>query len=283
MRILGWERSDHRERTAPEELNDPKFIDIEKRAPYTQEDSVIFISVDVEAYERDHNRITEIGIATLDTVDIGTMSPGKRGINWMKAIRARHFRIREHGHLKNQDFINGCAEHFQFGSGHPAYRESQELTYSSESEWISITNAPLEISRCFKPPYSNEAAEATPEQSNAPGDTVLDTKRNIILVGHDIMTDIKYLKKTGYDPSNLSNLQELIDTSSMYRAFKREPHPRNLGSILATLDIEGWYLHNAGNDAVYTLQAMIGIAITALLERLDKGAREMESKMRIAE
>jgi hypothetical protein len=97
------------------------------------------------------------------------------------------------------------------------------------------------------------------------------------------MTDVNYLKKIGYNPYNLSSLQELIDTSSMYRAFKREPQSRNLGSILANLDIAGWYLHNAGNDAVYTLQAMIGIAIRALLERPDGESREKESEVRIAE
>jgi len=121
------------------------------------------------------------------------------------------------------------------------------------------------------------------KKSDDPDDTICDIKRNIILVGHDIMADVNYLKRIGYNPSNLSNLQELIDTSSMYRAFKRDPHPRNLGSILANLDIAGWYLHNAGNDAVYTLQAMISIAITALLERSDEESRGKEAEARIAE
>lgn len=58
----------------------------------------------------------------------------------------------------------------------------------------------------------------------------------------------------------------------MYRAFRDEENPRNLGSILADLDISASYLHNAGNDAVYTLQAMIGIAITAVEERQERKA-----------
>jgi DNA polymerase III alpha subunit (gram-positive type) len=144
-------------------------------------------------------------------------------------------------------------------------------------------NAPQEISRCFKPPYSKTITEPMFKKSDDPDDTICDIKRNIILVGHDIMADVNYLKRIGYNPSNLSNLQELIDTSSMYRAFKRDPHPRNLGSILANLDIAGWYLHNAGNDAVYTLQAMISIAITALLERSDEESRGKEAEARIAE
>jgi DNA polymerase III alpha subunit (gram-positive type) len=94
-----------------------------------------------------------------------------------------------------------------------------------------------------------------------------------VLVGHDIGADIQYLRRLGYDPHNLSNLQELVDTASMYRAFRQEPNPRNLGSILADLDLSAWYLHNAGNDAVYTLHVMIGIAIQAMIERQEEKAK----------
>jgi hypothetical protein len=69
----------------------------------------------------------------------------------------------------------------------------------------------------------------------------------------------------------------------MYRAFQREPSPRNLGSVLTNIDIAGWYLHNAGNDAVYTLQAMIAIAMRAMLEKLDDNALEEEMRSRVDE
>jgi hypothetical protein len=93
----------------------PDILDVEKHAQFDPEDSVIFISIDVESFERDHNLITEIGIATLDTADLATVSPGKGGTNWMSLIRARHFRIKEYEHLKNHEFVHGCAENFQFG------------------------------------------------------------------------------------------------------------------------------------------------------------------------
>lgn len=70
----------------------------------------------------------------------------------------------------------------------------------------------------------------------------------------------------------------------MWRYVKRDVNPRNLGSILAELDITGWNLHNAGNDAAYTLQAMVKIAIKHLQDR-EKGPsfKEQETKERIAE
>lgn len=86
-------------------------------------------------------------------------------------------------------------------------------------------------------------------------------------MGHNVEEDIQYLRRIGYDPCNLANLLELVDTVSMYRSFREEDNPRNLGSILADLDIPAWYLHNAGNDAQYTLMAMVGIAFKAVEQK----------------
>ena len=70
----------------------------------------------------------------------------------------------------------------------------------------------------------------------------------------------------------------------MWRYLKRETNPRNLGSILADLGIIGWNLHNAGNDAVYPLQAMIGIAIKHIEEKQKKrDVKDLEKKIRISE
>lgn len=90
-------------------------VDVTKPAPFEQEASVVFICVDVEAYEKNHRLITEIGIATLDTADIANLVPEERGTNWFPAIRARHFRIKENGHLNNTEYLQGCADMFRFG------------------------------------------------------------------------------------------------------------------------------------------------------------------------
>lgn len=82
---------------------------------FGQEEEVVFVCVDVEAYERNTKLITEIGVATLDTKDIESVLPGEGGANWMGAIRARHFRIEEHKHLNNTEFVSGCADRFEFG------------------------------------------------------------------------------------------------------------------------------------------------------------------------
>lgn len=145
-----------------------------------------------------------------------------------------------------------------------------------ESEFISLKDAPQVVASCFKPPFSNPDEKVVIDEN--------EPKRNIILVGHGVRADISYLRSIGYDVHNLPNLQEFVDTALMWQSLKRDVNPRNLGSVLAELDIVGWNLHNAGNDAVYTLQAMIGISIKQLYEREKrKEVREQEKKARVEE
>lgn len=92
-------------------------------------------------------------------------------------------------------------------------------------------------------------------------------KRDIVLVGHAVGGDINFFKDIGYDVTNLSNLKDVIDTADMWKYLKKETNPAKLGAILQDLGLMGWNLHNAGNDAVYTLQVMIGLAIKHIVDK----------------
>ncbi|KAI9770088.1 MAG: hypothetical protein M1840_003538 [Geoglossum simile] len=220
-------------------------LDVTSPAPYPMESSVVFASVDIESFERDHKRITEVGISVLDTKDLNGVPPGEGGSEWMKKIKTRHLRIRDNAHLRNKDFVMGCAEGFEFGT----------------SEWVTLRDAPRVVAECFR---------------FSPQDPL---PRNIILLGHDVCGDIDYLKLLGYNPLNLSNLIEILDTSTMYRFLKREQNPRRLGAILADLDIMGWNLHNAGNDAAYTLQALLALTIKATTDKDTDWAEEQKRRV----
>ena len=112
---LKWLDYDEAMKTAASKLPPSGAFDPEKIAPFPQEGSVVFVCVDVEAYERNTSQITEIGIATLDTADISSVIPGEGGLNWMGLIRSRHFRINEYKHLRNTEFVDGCPDRFEFG------------------------------------------------------------------------------------------------------------------------------------------------------------------------
>ena len=220
----------------------PKLMTTES-APYSFDQDVVFVCVDVEAYEKDQHKITEIGISTLDTRDLNDISPGEGGAGWMKKIRARHFRIVEHAHLVNTEFISGCADNFmeRFGT----------------SEWISLKEAPQVVASCFRHPFSapgqyypypgdpNQVGRHGSGSQYLPPINNTEAKRNVVLVGHDIKADIEFLRKIGYDVSNLSNLLEAVDTADIFRAMKHEQQIRNLGAVLLELELVGWHLHNA--------------------------------------
>lgn len=116
QRYLGLrKRSDNDAPTDRTSTDTNTFYDPEKPTKFILEDAVVFVCIDVEAYEFNNNVVTEIGIATLDVLDIATMEPGVLGENWRNAIRARHFRIKEHMHLNNTKHVQGCADRFEFG------------------------------------------------------------------------------------------------------------------------------------------------------------------------
>ncbi|KZF24156.1 hypothetical protein L228DRAFT_90810 [Xylona heveae TC161] len=312
-----------------------KQLDTECSAPFPFDKSVVFVCVDVEAFERNHNIVTEIGVATLDTNDLIGTCPGESGRNWISKIRSRHFRVSDNSHLQNKDFVDGCADKFEFG----------------KSEWVTLRDAPQVVASCFRPPFSApnlssldssdnssvddeeeshavdasdditedyqgtedleqgkttterstvealgedvaevcindenspEADEIGDQEEEEPEDEANAEPRNIVLVGHDVSIDVGYLQKIGYNPHNLSNLIQVIDTANLYRAWKRDSTTRSLATIFYDLDFVGWNFHNAGNDATYTLQAMLWLSIRALTplskeamkeERLEK-ARE---------
>jgi hypothetical protein len=139
------------------------------------------------------------------------------------------------------------------------------LIYHSTSEWISLKDAPTTIASCFKYPFSNPKAPPLAEGE-------LPEKRNIVLVGHDLGGDIDYMRKVGYNVHNLGSLIDHIDTKYMWQYVTRDIQGRRLTAILADLGLVGWNPHNAGNDAVYTLYCMIGIACRHLKERGERGA-----------
>lgn len=89
--------------------------DVKKPAPFTPRESVRFVCVDIEAYEKNTAMVTEVGLAVLDTEDINGIPPGERGEDWFPLVQAYHFRIKERDHMVNSDYVRGCPEQFGFG------------------------------------------------------------------------------------------------------------------------------------------------------------------------
>ncbi|KAL2000863.1 hypothetical protein VTN02DRAFT_2551 [Thermoascus thermophilus] len=272
-------------------------FDATKPAPFPFSGEPIFICVDVESNERCHDQITEIGVSILDTLDLIDIPPGEDGNNWISRVRSRHFRIQERSYIVNREFIAGCPDKFQFG----------------QSEWISIRDAAKAVDDCFQPPYSAHVAftVATQKQDESEKQVTMEASlqeaseyrrtkdfipeyklrpRNIVFLGHDTRNDIGYLRTLGSTvfgdtPERSSSpavstapsphFLDVLDTVTLFSVLKRDASPRSLAHVLLDLGITGWYLHNAGNDARYTIEAMIRIALRSRL--LLDGAPQAEA------
>lgn len=102
------------------------------------------------------------------------------------------------------------------------------------------------------------------------GDNKSEDKRPVIIVGHDIRQDLNYLLKIGYNPWRVQHIVDEVDTKTLFQRIERSPNGRGLALMCDRLGIPGYHYHNAGNDAVHTLRAMITMAIKRTVEDSDR-------------
>ncbi|KXT08723.1 hypothetical protein AC579_1578 [Pseudocercospora musae] len=217
-------------------------IDPHQPAPYPFDGEPIFIAIDCEAWEEAPRMVTEVGLATLDTRDLKGVPPGERGQNWHQFIRGRHLRVIDYKDCVNHKFVQGCPNNFEFGT----------------TEWVGKGSLGSVLATVFDHDH-----------------------RNLILVGHDVTQDVEYLNQVGYHILQRTNFIDTQDTVNMYRTYNQEPNPRcSLGSILAHLGLPSWFLHNAGNDAVYTMHAMIAMCVDKTAGGGEEEQRRIEENIK---
>ncbi|KAI1772359.1 hypothetical protein F4818DRAFT_444189 [Hypoxylon cercidicola] len=197
-------------------------------APFQTVGSVRFVCVDIEAWELATHIVTEVGLAILDTRDIKGVPPGEAGdgYNWFPLVKSYHFIIREHIDKVNHRFVAGCPESFEFG----------------QSDVVSSRDIGGILSKIIEDKESEE-------------------KRPIVMVGHDMAQDLKYLKSVGFNIWRVPHFSDEVDTKSMSQRYLKSLNGRGLRALCEDLGIPGHHFHNAGNDATYTLHAMIAMAV----------------------
>jgi hypothetical protein len=210
----------------------PPNIDVFEPPLHPFDSNVVFVCIDVEVNERQHSQITEIGVASLDAACLAGVPPGKNAVDWHDKIQGRHFIIKEFAHVRNSQYVTSCPDRYeaQFGV----------------SEVIPLADAPGIVKSCFV----HTDTEGKP--------------RPVVLVGHDIESDILYLRQLEIDLPTLPDVLEVLDSATLYRTMRRQENNTSLANVLYYFGIAGWNLHNAGNDAGYTLQALLSIAVQSI-------------------
>ncbi|CAI7678735.1 unnamed protein product [Penicillium pancosmium] len=230
-------------------------VDVDSPAPWAYPDGPIIFSVDVEWKERNATHVTEIGISILDTQELRGHHPGLHGAKWMSKIRSHHLRVSEYRFHINKEFCPGCPNNFNYG----------------ESEFIDSANLGKRIDDFFSPPYDGSPIDHSPESK----------KRNLIYLGHDIKQDLEQLAAAGSETFRkiLFNgpeviFEEMLDTASLYQDLRNDAQITSVENMMSGLNTWTRDLHNGGNDARYTMMALIIIALEAAGEHEAAVAKE---------
>ncbi len=247
---------------------------------------VIFVCVDFEASELDGKTILEFGVATLDTRDMVRM-PSQYGDLWNKKIHSHHVIIEENAHLVNSKYIEGRPEEFQFGKSLRLNSRAAAAFFRNafdrqdESEKTQATKEMFASLEC--------RPETFPSASRIKSQIIIDLQRLVnsyavlpsrkfVLVGHALTNDKEYMNEFGI---NLDENPDIIAELDTQRLVSTAGYHRSLTRLLRELGIPAQCLHNSGNDATYTLRALIAISLLPpadyhlLVERLAvKSAKE---------
>nr|CAG8452112.1 120_t:CDS:2 [Entrophospora candida]CAG8461066.1 2204_t:CDS:2 [Entrophospora candida] len=141
----------------------------------------------------------------------------------------RHFCVKEYMHLRNNKYVADMKDRFIFG----------------DSVWESSENIALE--------FTKDATQKEFVREN-------EEFNDVILIGHDIAMEKKYLERMEIKIDEVIKPKEVFDTAELDGARTGNVSQRpSLGGMLDDLKIENYCLHNAGNDAHYTMCAFLEI------------------------
>lgn len=101
--------------------------------------------------------------------------------------------------------------------------------------------------------------------------------KKVVVVGHDVKQDVQHLHSLDFDVHEMENLLEIVDNQKLHQHRSKFYNGQSLCTVLAGLKIPYRFLHNAGNDAVYTLQSLLRLAVLKRHESLVRAWEKQES------
>ncbi|GMM34245.1 Gfd2 protein [Saccharomycopsis crataegensis] len=198
----------------------------------------ILVSIDIEAYEFSHDIVTEIGLSIYDPrshyCENGFQGSGK--------IKKVHIIIKENMKYRNGQYV----------------RDNQDNFLGGPSYILSIREAAM-VMQLLVNYYFPEDLEFT--KCGAFG---------VSLVGHDVGGDIKWLMSLGVrfpkyitEHNGSPNNHFILDTQKLWKYTFGDRYS-SLWKILNFFEVPNGYLHNGGNDALFTLILLMVITDPAI-------------------
>ncbi|KAG5639275.1 hypothetical protein H0H81_004936 [Sphagnurus paluster] len=201
----------------------------------------VWCAIDFEAWERDHTVITEFGWRLVGWTD------DKKEVQ-----EAGHLIVDEHQKFRNSQYV-------------PEHRYVSSSYFSEQISLIVLKDYGFGESEIVKKvAFKSRVCDFI---------TQLGKYGAVFLVFHDNNQDIKYLRSDSIN-ATLEGLSYVlpdtmpdggmfvVDTSDLFAALEgaTTADRRGLGRMCNLIQIPTKNMHNAGNDAYYTLEAMISMA-----------------------
>lgn len=183
----------------------------------------ILFCIDVEAWERNTNLVTELGISIYD--------PRGQALSVSPSISTYHIVIREYENQRNGRFV---PDHLEYFNGGVSYRMSQREAVKFVQSLVDYYFAPRKEIGCC-------------------------------LVGHDVKGDSNWFTSIGI---RMPQSKDIIDTNKLY-ALSHGRQGGSLANLLKMVEIPNAFLHNAANDAYYTLMVALKLCDPNVRLRLD--------------
>jgi DNA polymerase III epsilon subunit-like protein len=106
---------------------------------------------------------------------------------------------------------------------------------------------------------------------------------NTAIIGHNLPADLKYLVEARFQKENVKFTHKwfknrpTFDTQAIFKELHLRPHQEKLEKILAFYGIPHMHMHNAGNDAYYTLLTALKLADLTFLPPASDNKRKIDS------
>ncbi|KAI4164026.1 MAG: hypothetical protein LQ342_002261 [Letrouitia transgressa] len=98
-------------------------------------------------------------------------------------------------------------------------------------------------------------------------------RRRVVLVGHGVRNELRDLRLLGFTPGDFANIVGIVDTQSLFGQLSGARYLISLKQLTTLLGLrlkllylagakpKQQYFHDTGNDAAYTLQTMLLMAL----------------------
>lgn len=175
-----------------------------------QQKQYVFVSIDIEAYEKDHSILLEIGWSMYDSKT--------------NKFLDQHYINEAYVHLRNGQFVDDERDHFIFGTSVRCSLKQALVELKKDLDWAKERDGGFVL---VGHGLDNDLAYLRQSKFKYPS-----------MYGSQDTLELE-------DSAKIA----ILNTDTIYGALINDLHnPPSLGKTLAKLNIETWHLHNAGKQ-----------------------------------